>query len=139
RAQRFFTDAIGVLLRTESYGDERLHELEKKLLYTYYLELTQDDPLPYRIDAISALGEQAHERILGYHALSEGTVEEFARSLVELADWELLFSRNSTAIDHYRQVYRMLAGHAEHQALLTELLMPATPVMIPTFVANPLV
>lgn len=32
----------------------------------------------------------------------------------------------------------MLAGHAEHEALLAELLTPATPVMIPAFVANPL-
>src|SRR5690606_22182089 len=131
QAQRLFTDAIGVLLRNGSSSIGVLQELERKLVYAYYLELTEADPLPLRIDALASRGKQAHERMLAYHMLNEGPTEEVARSLVELADWELLFSHNATALARYREVYEMLAGRPEHEALLAELLAPARPIVVP--------
>ncbi|HEX6992744.1 MAG TPA: hypothetical protein VF339_01215, partial [Gammaproteobacteria bacterium] len=98
RAQRYYLDAIGVLLRSGPIGHDALRELETKLLHTYYLELTEADPDRLRIDLLAKLGKQAHERLISY-ATWNGTLEDRARALVGLADWELLFSRNGTALE----------------------------------------
>jgi len=139
RAQQHYFDAIGVLLRTGSYGHDALPELERKLLHTYYLELTESGPESLRVDRLSTLGRQAHERLIAYEALNEGTLEDIARAHTALADWKLLFSHNGAALDHYRQVYAILVDAEGHEALLGELFAPESPIMLPTFVQSPLV
>ena len=138
RAQRHYSDAIQVLLRTGSYADAALQELEKKLVYSYYLELTETDPNPFRVEQISALGSQAYQRLVAYQGLKNGSVEDIARALVELADWDLLFSRNASALRRYHEVYEMLASDDAYHALLAELFTPDTPIVLPAFAPNPL-
>lgn len=135
-AEKLYLDAIAVLHRTGAFDHEALPELERKLVSTYYAERTQTGPDRGRIEAIERLGRQAYERLIAYAAAGSGTLEERARALVELGDWELVFTKNATALDRYREAYAMLADAGGHDALLAELFTPDTPIALPTFVPN---
>lgn len=136
RAQRYYFDAIDVLHRTGSFDYEALKELETKLLYTYHLERTHGERDLERLEAIARVGRQTYERLIAYATIGDVPLEERARALVGLADWQLLFSKNSTALELYREVYAMLADAGGHDALLAELFAPETPIALPTFASD---
>jgi hypothetical protein len=58
---------------------------------------------------------------------------EQARAFVELADWDLLYSRNSLALDEYEQVYARLREDGAAQAVVEELFAPRIPIVLPAF------
>jgi hypothetical protein len=73
-----------------------------------------------------------------YRASRIGTVEELAKALVELADWDLVFARNGKALDQYVEAYEMLVSEGVPAASIREIFSPETPVLLPTFLPNPL-
>jgi hypothetical protein len=135
QSRRNYGDAIAFYLRKESYDSAELIELERKLLETYYLEFTAESLADRRRDAVYQLGRQSHHRLVAYAALGTGSVSEFSKALVELGDWELLFSRNAQALRRYREAYQLLEEHGHGQAL--EDLFPDTPVLLPAYGPSP--
>ena len=67
-----------------------------------------------------------------------GEAVDYARTLVELADWSLLFSRNGTAVKRYAEAYALLVEQRVPAASIEELFPADTPVFLPTFAPTPL-
>jgi hypothetical protein len=147
-AQRNYTRAIDVLLRQRRYSDEQLHELERNLIESSYVYGG-----PYRaarqttgslltgsyIDGHHYMtGRQSLRRLLAYDAANRAPLLRRATALVHVADWDLVFEHRPLALATYEQTYEQLKQQGVPQAAIDELFSPATPVVLPTFVRNPL-
>jgi hypothetical protein len=78
-------------------------------------------------------GRQSLVRLYDYEVASSAPLAEQARAFVELADWDLLYSRNSLALDEYEQVYARLREDGAAQAVVEELFAPRIPIVLPAF------
>ena len=83
------------------------------------------------------LGRQSLERSLAYETATSAPLQHQVAAFVHLADWDLLATRNSLALDQYQRAYETLR-EAGAQSSLDELFSPTLPVVLPTFVPNPL-
>jgi hypothetical protein len=119
-----------------TYGHEDLLELENGLIRTYYLKATADRS-PYWAELAYLLGRESYRRRVVYRATNSGTPLDFARALVELADWDLLFSRNGKALERYDEAYALLIAAGVPDTSIRELFPTDTPVLLPTFQPNP--
>jgi hypothetical protein len=136
RARRLYNEAIWALLGDPGENRAELAELEKELARTYYLEASGrsrwyqgvDDPL-------YGLGLMSHKRLVDYSEVmaSPSAAVDYARALVELADWSLLFSRNGTAVKRYAEAYDLLVQQSVSSASIEEFFPTATPVFLPAF------
>ncbi len=136
-ARSNYVAAIRSILRNESYGHEDLLELERSLTRSYYLEAAARGPREWTGSA-HGLGRQSYRRRVAYSVINSGEAFEFAKALVELADWDLLFSRNGTAVDGYDEAYALLRTENVSDAEIRTLFPLDEPVRLPTFAANPL-
>jgi hypothetical protein len=85
-------------------------------------------------------GRQSLRRLYAYEAAaSSGSLLQQADAVVQLADWDLLYSHNGQAVDNYAVAYDMLAEAKVAPASIDQLFAPATPVVLPAFQPNPLV
>jgi hypothetical protein len=85
-------------------------------------------------------GRQSLRRLYAYEAAaSSGSLLQQADAVVQLADWDLLYSHNGKAVDNYAVAYDMLAEAKVAPASINQLFAPATPVVLPAFQPNPLV
>lgn len=84
-------------------------------------------------------GKQSLRRLYEYGAASSSPPLRQADAMVQLADWDLLHSHNSQAVDSYAEAYAMLAKAGTAAGSLAELFSPPTPVVLPAFQPNPLV
>jgi hypothetical protein len=141
RARRLYGEAMWALVGNPRENREEMADLEKRLARTYYLEASgrgrwyqgADDPL-------YDLGLMSYMRLVDY---SEATTSpsgavDYVRSLVELADWSLLFSRNGTAMKRYEEAYDLLVERRVSAESIEELFPTATPVFLPAFDPAPL-
>jgi hypothetical protein len=136
RARRLYNEAIWALARNPRANRVEIAELEKEVVRTYYLEASArshwyqgvDDPL-------YGLGLLSYERLVDYAEgkASPSAVVDYARALVELADWSLLFSRNGTAVKRYAEAYDLLVQQRVSSQSIEELFPAATPVFLPAF------
>lgn len=140
RARRLYNEAIWGLMANPRENKAELAELEEGLARTYYLEATNraryyagvDDPL-------YGLGLGSYQRRVGYTGVGSSIdAVDYARALIELADWSLLFSRNGTAVKRYQQVYSMLVDQRVSETSIQEFFPANTPVFLPTFAPPPL-
>ncbi|HEY3517239.1 MAG TPA: hypothetical protein VGL98_09365, partial [Gammaproteobacteria bacterium] len=139
RARRLYNEAIWALTINPSEHQVELAELEEGLARTYYLEASNrsrwyqgvDDPL-------YGLGLVSYQRRVGYAGASPGEAVEYARALVELADWSLLFSRNGTAVKRYAQAYSLLVEQRVAPSSIEEFFPAKAPVFLPAFAPPPL-
>jgi hypothetical protein len=83
-------------------------------------------------------GRQSLQRLYEYSAASSSRLEQ-ADAMVQLADWDLLHSRNGHAVDSYVETLMALHDAGVDQASIDELFAPAVPVVLPAFNPNPLV
>jgi hypothetical protein len=140
RARRNYAAAIRTILRGSLHTSDEVRELielERGLIRTYYLQAIAEGA-PNRRGDLYYLGRESHRRLVVYRASRIGTVEEFAKALVELADWDLVFARNGKALDQYVEAYEMLVSEGVPAASIREIFSPETPVLLPTFLPNPL-
>jgi hypothetical protein len=136
RARRLYNEAIWALVANPREHRTELAELEKGLARTYYLEASGrsrwyqgvDDPL-------YGLGLMSYRRLVDYSEATASPSEavDYARALVELADWSLLFSRNGTAVKRYAEAYDLLVQQRVSAASIEEVFPTATPVFLPAF------
>jgi hypothetical protein len=84
-------------------------------------------------------GRQILRRIYAYAAMNPNAELEQPTAMVLLADWELMYSRRSEAMERYEKAHAMLSKHGAATAMIEQLFAPATPIVLPAFEPNPLV
>jgi hypothetical protein len=84
-------------------------------------------------------GRQSLRRLYAYSAASSDSPLHQADAVVQMADWDLLYSRNGQAVESYEAARAMLeqAGTAS-ASIEQQLFAPQTPVVLPAFQPNPL-
>jgi hypothetical protein len=139
RAQWHFNEAIAALARDVGEHREELTELEEELTRTYYSQVV-NRRRGNEFEAGFAYGGGlfSYQRRVGYARVGSPTLGEYAQALVELADWQLLFSRNGTAVKRYEEVYGLLVKYGVPAATIEQIFPQDTPLFLPTFVPSPL-
>ncbi|HSC14044.1 MAG TPA: hypothetical protein VLI71_02960 [Gammaproteobacteria bacterium] len=140
RARRLYNEAIWALVGNPRENRAELTELEKELARTYYLEASNRNRWYQGVDdPLYGLGLVSYQRRVGYTgAASPGETVDYARALVELADWSLLFSRNGTAVKRYAQAYSLLVEQRVSETSIQEFFPSNAPVFLPAFAPPPL-
>jgi tetratricopeptide (TPR) repeat protein len=139
-ARSNYNAAIRSILRNESYGHEDLIALERSLTRSYYIDaveyrFSREEPwygMGYR------LGRESYRRRVAYSVINSGEALSFANALIELADWDLLFSYNGAAVKRYDEAYALLRRGNVPEAEIRALFPVDEPVRLPTFGPNPL-
>jgi hypothetical protein len=83
-------------------------------------------------------GRQSLRRLYAYGAASSESSLRQAEAVAQMADWDLLYSRNGRAIDSYEVAHEMLERAGASDASIEQIFAPATPVVLPAFQPNPL-
>jgi len=83
-------------------------------------------------------GRQSLRRLYAYGAASSDPSLQQADAVVQLADWDLLYSHNSQAMESYELAQSMLQEGGAAESLIEQLFGPPTPVVLPAFQPNPL-
>jgi hypothetical protein len=140
-AQENYYAAIGVMLRNNLYASDEVRELELELLQSIE-EIRSREPVrpratPRVTERDYFFGRRSLERLRFYEVAGSAPLHEQVDALVQIADWDLLWSPDQTALERYERAHAMLA-EAGAQASIDELFSPQTPVVVPTFVPNPL-
>jgi hypothetical protein len=79
------------------------------------------------------LGRHSLQRLLAYEIATSAPFEKQVEAYVRIADWE----QGEQALERYERAVKMLHDAGAH-TLIDELFAPKTPVVLPTFVPNPL-
>lgn len=80
-------------------------------------------------------GVQSLGRLYSYAAATAGPASpQLAHAVVQMADWELLYSHHGQAVELYARAYAML----DESEPVAQLFAPGTPVVLPAFQPNPL-
>jgi hypothetical protein len=85
------------------------------------------------------LGRLALQRMFSYETATSARSATQVEALVAIADWDLLYSRNALALEGYELAYEMLEKTADAQMSIERIFPSKNPVMLPTFLPNPLV
>jgi len=83
-------------------------------------------------------GRESLRRLHQYDVASGKPLASQAASLVQFADWDLLYSRNGRAAGGYAAAYETLAQAGESPAAIERLFSPPMPIVLPAFRPNPL-
>ena len=150
QARRNYRQAIAVLRRTDTATDGQILALETRLIESYFMEAQFERERAMRSESIMTIrmrggqldslferGERIYQRMLA-RASAADDVELAATAMIGLADWNLLFSKNSTALRLYSEAFEALQKLGATQRYLDEVFAPDVPVVLPTFNANPL-
>lgn len=129
----YYSDAIRVLLRNGEYTSTELAELETELIRTSH------EYGNYQ------LGRQSLRRLLGYDVARSEPLLTRVQALIHIADWDIEFARRldmfenyEDALDTYTQIYSVLELHGVARESIDELFAPELPVVLPSFLPNPL-
>jgi hypothetical protein len=159
-AQENYFNAIGVMHRNDLYSSDELKELEVELLRSIEEIRSREPPTPRATPRITDrdyfFGRESLERVWGYKTTTSAPLREQIDALVQIADWDLLYSDtllppatqvcarptcvqglSRTALDKYERAYELLEA-AGAQASIDELFSAEVPVVLPAFVPNPL-
>ncbi len=136
-AQRNYLDAITVMQRNEQYSSEELRDLELDLLRGTDLARTMYDQSHY-YTATYYGGRQSLRRLYGYGAVRNAPTVQQVGALVQMADWELLYSRHGNAVDVYELAIATLRSTDGAATAMEDLFTPELPVVLPAFQPNPL-
>jgi hypothetical protein len=147
RAQRNYSAAIQSILRGDGPANPELPALERALIRSYYRETSDDRAPPQRrrrpLHSTYQLGRESYRRLIVYRTVGAGSdanaALEFARGLIELADWDLLNSHNALALAGYEQAHELLTTEGVSDKAIAALFTPETPVLLPAFMPSPLV
>jgi hypothetical protein len=109
-----------ILPAASSSDDDTIEQRDAGLKHSYYR------------------GRQILRRVYAYAAANPNAELEQPTAMVLLADWELMYSRRSEAMERYEKAHAMLAKHGAATAMIEHLFAPATPIVLPAFEPNPL-
>ncbi len=133
RARRHYNEAIWALVGNVAQHQTELYELEEGLMRTYYLEANNRRRYVGPDDLLYGLGLVSYQRRIEYTRVAPPAAVDYARTLVERADWSLLFSRNGTALKRYAEAHALLVEQRVPAQRIEELFPTDTPVFLPTF------
>ena len=125
-AQRFYLQAINTFLRQRAYSSDELRELETKLVHD-----------SYAYSGSYQIGRRSLRRLVSYDVANEAPLSQRIDSLIQVADWDLLFNERPAALTLYEQIHAYLEKQGAAQDSIDRLFSPETPYMLPTFAANP--
>ena len=137
-AQLNYWNAITVMLRNEQYASDELRELELDVLRGTDFVRTMYGDHPHHYGAAYYRGRQSLRRLYGYGAARNAPTVQQVDALVQMADWELLYSRHGAAIDVYELAVAVLRSTDGAAAAMEDLFVPELPVVLPAFQPNPL-
>jgi hypothetical protein len=131
-AQSLYAGAVDVYLRSEQSLDDELRDLLIELVRNAYI---YGNP---------GLASQSLRQL--YDLETEISTEWLPRieAFVHMADWELLYSPllgtryRDSALAAYEQAYEWLDEHQVAQESIDAMFSPEIPVVLPSFLANPL-
>jgi len=121
-----YAAAIRVLLRNELYASDELRELEQELVRISHEQGQYHS------------GRSSLRRLIAYDVASSKPRLTRVHGAVQIADWDLVYSHNGLAVDLYEELYDDLKRHGVAPDVIAELFAPATPVVLPAFLPNPL-
>lgn len=99
---------------------------------------------PEKARASYHLGRESYLRIIAYDergfgsSAGEAALRSRLEAYLQLADWDLLYSENGVALDQYERVHELLATTDFGEPLIAEIFAPPLPIVLPTFLPNPL-
>jgi hypothetical protein len=138
-AQRNYWDAITVMLRNEQYASDELRDLELHLLRgTDLVRTLYDQSQAHAGYGAYHRGRQSLRRLYGYGAVRNAPAVQQVGALVQMADWELLYSRHGDAVDVYERAVAILRNTDGAATGMEDLFVPELPVVLPAFQPNPL-
>lgn len=147
--------AIGAAWRNASHDEAGRLELREKLVDTYYLELHEEGVdaglSPHGVSPMGMGGPPrrspaglygAGVRVLEARLRERATLGQppaaVAAAFMELGDWHLLFSRNSTALGTYEAAHAFLVGTGgADDAAIARLLAVEPPRALPLLAPSP--
>jgi hypothetical protein len=138
-AWTYYHEAVGVMTRNGRYASSELQEMESQLLRISY-SFSGYHPGYQSYYA----GKQSYRRLISYNAVNSAPWLARIETFVEMTDWDLLFSQKagkralSDTFDAYRQSHDLLEQKGVPQASIDEIFAPELPVVLPTFLRNPL-
>ncbi|HJR71717.1 MAG TPA: hypothetical protein VKA43_16860, partial [Gammaproteobacteria bacterium] len=83
-------------------------------------------------------GRQSLRRLYVYEVAASSSRLDQAGAIVQMADWDLLFSNNGLATEGYALALRMLEEAQVDDASIAQLFAPEQPVVLPSFEPSPL-
>jgi hypothetical protein len=128
---RMFRDETAA--RLEELGPRGAREESATVVDEEPSRTSQDFPSNY------LFGRQSLVRLYDYELASSSPLRDQVIAFVQLADWDLLYSRNSLAQDEYAQVYAWLEKNGAGQETIEEVFAPSIPVVLPSFEPSPFV
>jgi hypothetical protein len=131
-AQHLYLQAIRVFLRQQDYSSDELRELETKLIRSAYAYGGA-----YAYSGAYSIGRQSMRRLVSYDVANEKPLLQRIDTLIQIADWDLLFDQRPAALGLYEETYAFLKQRGVAQASIDALFSPETPYMLPTFAQNP--
>jgi hypothetical protein len=115
------------MLQHQLYASDALSELEMELVRSSYLHGNPN------------VGWQSLGRLYVYDVANSEPWRDRLDALIQIADWALLFAeRKALALEIYEQAYAELQREGRAQAAIEQVFSPETPVVLPTFLPNPL-
>jgi hypothetical protein len=106
-------------LATWNTEEATLDATEARLMLTYYR------------------GRQSLRRLYLYDKASAGSAVVLAEAVAQIADWDLLYSQNGSAVRGYEVAHAMLRDAGVPAASIEHLFAPKTPVVLPAFEPSP--
>lgn len=123
----YYDDAVDALIRNGRQGSPERLAIEQAALRTVNGFADQIyPPIKYQ------LGKLYLERILEFHAEHSSLLSQ-VEALVQLGDWELLYSNYSQAHDLYSRAYRRLVDEDTPRESIAAIFAPPLPVVIPAW------
>jgi hypothetical protein len=143
-AQSNYSAAIGVLRRNALYSSGELRDLEMKLVRSSDLIRTSELAQPHDQDRYLLLalahyrGKLSLERLYAYDVVNSSPPLDQVDALIQVADWDLLYSQNYDATEGYERAYRQLREAGATAESIERIFAPSMPVVLPSFEPNPL-
>lgn len=138
QARDHYWTAINSIWRADGYSHEELVALEQGLTRTFYLEAAARPDRAERREWLYDVGRESHQRRLVYTVLNAGSAVDYAKAIIELADWTLLFAHNGTSVRYYDDAYTLLIERSASDSEIDAVFPDDVAVRLPTFVASPL-
>jgi hypothetical protein len=126
-ARENYVAAIDVFAQRGLYSSAQLRELEMKVVRSSYRY------------GNAAAGRESLLRLAAYDVANSEPWLTRITSLIQVADWDLLFSAPGPTLEQYEQAYAQLREKGVPQASIDGLFAPPVPVVLPTFLPSPFV
>jgi tetratricopeptide (TPR) repeat protein len=130
-ALRHYMAATRVMVQHGLYSSDELRDLEMELVR-----------ISYQLGN-AWTGRQSLHRLAAYDAVNSAPLLTRMGAIVQIADWDLLAASGrdakDLALDTYERAYQQLTQGGTAQASIDQIFAPQTPVMLPTFLPNPLI